>query len=167
MCHFQDHVELQLSERRELNGSSGKCSRECRTRAAVPWSLNGSNLVVEVALIPYPSGKCNFNVFPGHTKLCAAPLQLCVCVFFYVFCVFNRVSPTGQAKCEGYESPMTVLVGVEPATPLHVHYSTYSCRGTDSTYCILVLCVTLCLKCVVNHGSRCAKRYSRESKLHF
>ena len=33
-------------------------------------------------------------------------------------CVFNRVSPTGQAKCEGYESPMTVLVVVEPATPL-------------------------------------------------
>ena len=69
MCHFQDGVELQLSERRELNGSSGKCSRECRTRAAVPWSLNGSNLVVEVALIPYPSGKCNFNVFPGSIRI--------------------------------------------------------------------------------------------------
>ena len=37
----------------------------------------------------------------------------CMCV-----CVFNRVCPTGQAVSEGYESPMTVLVGVEPATPL-------------------------------------------------
>ena len=48
---------------------AGKCSRECRTRAAVPWSLNGSNLVVEVALIPYPSAKCNFNVFPGRIRI--------------------------------------------------------------------------------------------------
>ena len=38
---------------------------------------------------------------------------LCVCV-----CVFNRVCPTCQAISEGYESPMTVLVGAEPATPL-------------------------------------------------
>ena len=69
MCHIQDRQNFRLAVSRELNGSSGKCSRECRTRAAVPWSLNGSNLVVEVALIPYPSGKCNFNVFPGRIRI--------------------------------------------------------------------------------------------------
>ena len=36
-----------------------------RTRGGAPWSLNGSKSVVEVAPISYPSGKCNFNVFPG------------------------------------------------------------------------------------------------------
>ena len=69
MCHFQDRVKLRLSERRELNRSSGKCSRECRTRTAVPWSLNGSKSVVEVALIPYPSGKCNFNLFRDRIRI--------------------------------------------------------------------------------------------------
>ena len=61
----------------------------------------------------------------SHSRLDLSPS---VCVCFYVFvcgrgpvwakCVFNiyRVAPTGQAMCEDYESPMTALVGVEPAT---------------------------------------------------
>ena len=74
MCEcvtFKDRATFRLALyiSREFNGSSGKCSRECRTRAAVPWSLNGSNLVVEVALIPYPSGKCNFNLFRDRIRI--------------------------------------------------------------------------------------------------
>ena len=65
MCHFQDRTTFRLARSREFNGSSAKCSRKCRTRAAAPWSLNGSKSVVEVAPISYPSGKCNFNVFLG------------------------------------------------------------------------------------------------------
>ena len=69
LYHFQDGPTLQLARSREFNGSSGKCSRKWRTRAAAPWSLNGSKSVVEVALIPYPSGKCNFNLFRDRIRI--------------------------------------------------------------------------------------------------
>ena len=59
MCHIQDGYNLQLNEGREFNGSSGKCSRKWRTRAAAPWSLNGSKSVVEVALIDQISTASN------------------------------------------------------------------------------------------------------------
>ena len=65
MCHIQDQADLPLNEGREFNGSSDKCSRKWRTRAAVPWSLNGSKLLVEVALIPYPSGEVQLQRLPG------------------------------------------------------------------------------------------------------
>ena len=50
-----------------------RSARRCHVRGSDPphpwWGTmvthNGSKSVVEVAPISYPSGKCNFNVFPG------------------------------------------------------------------------------------------------------
>ena len=50
---------------REARGGATCAAAIRRTRGGAPWSLNGSKSVVEVAPISYPSGKCNFNVFPG------------------------------------------------------------------------------------------------------
>ena len=72
MYHIQDQSNVPLALSREFNGSSGKCSRKWRTRAAAPWSLNGSKSVVEVValiLVPYPSGKCNFNLFWDRIRI--------------------------------------------------------------------------------------------------
>ena len=55
----------QAEKWREARGGATCAAAIRRTCGGAPWSLNGSKSVVEVAPISYPSGKCNFNVFPG------------------------------------------------------------------------------------------------------
>ena len=74
-------------------------------------------------------------------------------------CVFNRVCPTGQAVSEGYESPMTVLVGVEPATPLlfRPKYLLLLLLCQRYYYCVCVLhrCVSTFLWLARRRGGQC------------
>ena len=44
-------------------------SRSPITHTAAPWSLNGSNSVVDVGLTPNPSGNSNFNFFPVRIRI--------------------------------------------------------------------------------------------------
>ena len=54
---------------REARGSATWAAAIRRARGGAPWSLNGSTSVVEVGHAPYPSGKCNFNVFPVRIRI--------------------------------------------------------------------------------------------------
>ena len=110
---FKGQANLQLSERRDFNGSSGKCSRKCRTRAVAPChhghsTAPSSKLVVEVALIPHPSGFGLCYLLPVAGRLLLT-VKLTVQIYTYMYVYMYDT-------CTVHVGKLNLLYHKQPAT---------------------------------------------------